>query len=110
MARKKPRSPSRMRVAPVNPARARSAASTPFIAALPGCRCLLMAPSALNSHRPAACVPGAAERVEHLRGVQLNQRAGGRCRAERRCRAGGMPVAVMAGIDGFADAQRGFIA
>ena len=46
-----------MRVAPVNPARARSAARMPFIAALPGWRCLLIAPSALNSHNAAACVP-----------------------------------------------------
>ena len=67
IARKKPRSPSRIRVAPVKPARARSAASTPLNAALPGCRCLLIAPSALNSHSPAACVPARAERVEHLR-------------------------------------------
>ena len=51
-----------------------------------------------------------AERVEHLLGVEPEQRAGGRGGAERRGGAGGMPEAIVARIHRFADAQRGVVA
>ncbi len=70
------------------------------------------------AHRPvgvelpqAGCLgPGAAERVEHLLRRQPKDGAGGRRGAERRHGAGGMPVAIVAGVHRFADPQRGFVA
>lgn len=57
VARKKPFSPSRIFRAPVKPCLASRADNRPFMAALPGCRCFVIAPSVRNSHNPAACDP-----------------------------------------------------
>ena len=52
-----PRSPSRMRLAPVKPSAARYAAVKPAAAACAVCSCLESAASRRNSHNPADCVP-----------------------------------------------------
>ena len=56
-ATKKPFAPSRICAGPVKPRAASSAASRPASAARPACRCLLIAFSSRNCHKPADCVP-----------------------------------------------------
>ena len=59
--------------------------------------------------QPGCLSAGASQRVEHLRGVQPDQVTGGDRRAESGDRAGRVPVAVVAGVDRLADAQRRLI-
>jgi hypothetical protein len=60
--------------------------------------------------QPRGLGAGAAQSVEHLPGVQLEDRPSRGCRPKSGGGPGRMPEAVVAGIDGFANSQRGFVA
>ena len=109
-ATKKPFAPSRICAGPVKPRAASSAASTPASAARPACRCLLIAPSSRNCHKPADCVPAlpSAQTVGSSRRSSSVAAAMAEPYGPQVRRV--VPNLVVRAADGVADAAHGFVA
>ena len=109
IARKKPRSPSRIARRAGEPGAREIRGQHAVERRLAGMQMLAHRAVGVELPQPGGLRARAAERVEHRR-RRAEQRSRCRGRAERRRRPGGMPEAVVARIHRFADAQRRVVA